>query len=172
MLPLRGRRARAAVRALDLRLLRLLRTRGHAPPVEAAVIALARAGDNGLLWHALAAAGAAVHGQRRSVYLRTMRTVLVTLLVNTGVKQAVWRARPALEELPALAPVLSGRSFPSAHSSTSFAGARVLADALPAGAVYPVAVAMALTRPYLGVHYPSDIVAGAILGHATAELLP
>ena len=152
--------------ALDLRLLRLLRTRGHAPPVEAAAIALARSGENGLLWYAIALGGAALGGdRRREAYFRAMRIVLATLVANTVVKQTVRRARPVLEEeLPALVPVLSGRSYPSAHSSTSFAGARALSEVLPAPPLYALACAMALSRPYLGVHYPSDIAAGAMLG--------
>ena len=160
--------------ALDLRLLRLLRTRGHTAAVEAAVLRLAQAGENGLLWYVLAIGGAALdrHGQR-GAYSRAVKIVLVTLVVNTVVKQAVRRARPVLEEqLPALTPVLSGRSYPSAHSSTSFAGARALAAAgLPAAPLYALAVAMALSRPYLGVHYPSDIVAGAVLGDAVGRLM-
>jgi len=102
-----------------------------------------------------------------------MRIVLATLVANTVVKQVVRRARPVLEEeLPALTPVLSGRSYPSAHSSTSFAGARALSAAgMPAAPLYAVAVAMALSRPYLGVHYPSDIVAGAVLGQSVARFM-
>jgi membrane-associated phospholipid phosphatase len=160
--------------ALDLRLLRLLRTRGHAPPVEAAAIALARSGENGLLWYVIALGGAALGGsRRRDAYFLAMKVVLATLVANTVVKQVVRRARPVLEEeLPALTPVLSGRSYPSAHSSTSFAGARALSAAgLPAAPLYAVAVAMALSRPYLGVHYPSDIVAGAVLGDAVARFM-
>ncbi len=160
--------------ALDLRLLRLLRTRGHSPPVEAAAINLARSGENGLLWYAIALGGAAVGGsQRRDAYFRAMKVVLATLVANTVVKQTVRRARPVLEEeLPALTPVLSGRSYPSAHSSTSFAGARALSAAgLPAPPLYAVAAAMALSRPYLGVHYPSDILAGAALGDAMARFM-
>jgi membrane-associated phospholipid phosphatase len=160
--------------ALDLRLLRLLRTRGHTPPVEAAVLRLARSGENGLLWHAIAGCGAALGGGlRRKRFFRAMKIVLAALVVNTVVKQAVRRARPVLEqELPALTPVLSGRSYPSAHSSTSFAGARALAAAgLPAPPLYALAVAMALSRPYLGVHYPSDIVAGAVLGDAVGRIM-
>jgi membrane-associated phospholipid phosphatase len=163
-----------ALAALDLRLLRLLRTRGHSPPVEAAAINLARSGENGLLWYVIALGGAALGGAtRRDAYFRAMRIVLATLVANTVVKQVVRRARPVLEEeLPALTPVLSGRSYPSAHSSTSFAGARALAAAgLPAPPLYAVAVAMALSRPYLGVHYPSDIVAGAALGDAMARFM-
>jgi membrane-associated phospholipid phosphatase len=163
-----------ALAALDLGLLRLLRTRGHSPPVEAAAIRLARSGENGLLWYVLALCGAALGGsRRRDAYFLAMKVVLATLVANTVVKQVVRRARPVLEEeLPALTPVLSGRSYPSAHSSTSFAGARALSAAgLPAAPLYAVAVAMALSRPYLGVHYPSDIVAGAVLGDAVARFM-
>jgi membrane-associated phospholipid phosphatase len=159
---------------LDLRLLRLLRTRGHAPLVEAGVIRLAQAGENGLLWYVVALGGAALGRRgRRDAYFRAAKTVLATLVANTVVKQTVRRARPVLEEeLPALTPVLSGRSYPSAHSSTSFAGARALrAAGLPGAPLYCVAFTMALSRPYLGVHYPSDIVAGAALGDAVARLM-
>src|SRR5918992_563969 len=119
--------------ALDLRLLRLLRTRGHWPPFERAVQTYAMAGENGLLWHCIAAAGVACHSERRPVYVRAMRITVVTLVVNTTVKRLVRRARPVMEaELPALVPTLSGRSYPSAHSSTSFAAAGAPAPPPPA----------------------------------------
>ena len=111
--------------ALDLRLLRLLRTRWHTPAVETAAIRLARSGENGMLWNAIAVVGGTLSARRRDDYVRAIEIVLLTLLLNTIVKQTVRRARPVLEEeLPALTPVLSGRSYPSAHASTSFAGAR------------------------------------------------
>jgi undecaprenyl-diphosphatase len=159
--------------ALDLGLLRLLRTRGHTPLVETSLLRLAQAGENGLLWNAIATAGGTLSARRRDDYTRAIEIVLATLLLNTAVKYAVRRARPVLEEeLPALTPVLSGRSYPSAHASTSFAGARALADAgLPGTPLRALAFAMALTRPYLGVHYPSDVVAGAFLGDAVARLM-
>jgi membrane-associated phospholipid phosphatase len=161
----------ADLRALDQWVLRELRTRGHWAPAEAAVIALARAGEHGLVWHGLAVAGLALDGGRRHVYLRCTGIVAATLVTNTAVKRLVRRSRPALQDLPALAPVISGRSYPSAHAATSFAGARALSHALPAGPVYGLAVAMALSRPYLGVHYPTDVVAGALLGEALGRLL-
>jgi undecaprenyl-diphosphatase len=144
---------------VDLALLRLLRTRGHWPPVERAARLYARAGENGALWFALAA----LLRDRRA-----LRVVAAALIANTAVKQVVRRSRPSLPDLPPLASTISGRSYPSAHAATSFAAAGALGGSVP---LYAAAGAMALTRPYLGVHYPSDVVAGAVLGRAIEKLL-
>jgi membrane-associated phospholipid phosphatase len=148
---------------VDRALLRLLRTRGHWPPVERAAQVFARAGENGMLWFALAA----LLGERRAI-----RVVLVALIANTVVKQVVRRPRPDLGPgLPPLTRTISGRSYPSAHAATSCAAAGALGRVLPSPPLYAAAGAMALTRPYLGVHYPSDVVAGAVLGRALERLL-
>lgn len=160
------------LQAVDLALLRLLRTRGHAPVVELAVVRFSRLGDHAFLWLMLSSLGALLDRRRRPVYLRAARTIALTLVSNYAVKVSIRRARPLLEDLPPLSPTASSLSYPSAHASTSFAGAHALSGALPAPPLYAIAVAIALSRPYLGIHYPSDVMAGAALGAAMARLMP
>jgi membrane-associated phospholipid phosphatase len=162
------------LRRLDLAVLRLLRTRGHGPGVERAVLAFTRAGEHGLLWQALCLMGALFDRRRRPLYLRGMRTVLLAYLANIALKYVVRRPRPQLDDLPALSSTVTSLSFPSAHSTTSFAAAWALTsgdDGLPVVPVYALAKAMAVSRIYAGVHYPTDIAAGAAYGTALAVLL-
>ena len=162
------------LRGLDVGLLRALRGHGHSPAVERAVLAFTRAGEHGALWHVLCLAGAVVDRDRRPLYLRTMRTVMLAYLANIALKYVVRRPRPVLEGLPALSSTVTSLSFPSAHSTTSFAAAWALTrgdEGLPLVPVYALAKAMAVSRIYAGVHYPTDIAAGAAFGTALAELL-
>ena len=147
------------IRALDLALLRLLRARGHSPGVERGVLAYTRAGEHGMLWLVGSAGGAALDPARRPLYLRCLRVVVTAYLANIAMKYVVRRKRPVLDGLPALSSTVTSLSYPSAHSTTSFAAARVLSAGLPGPPLYACASAMALSRPYAGVHYPSDIAA-------------
>ena len=72
-----------------------------------------------------------------------------------------------LEGLPPLGGAPSSLSFPSAHATSSFAVATAMTRVEPIAALaFILAAALALGRPYLGMHYPSDVLAGAILGVA------
>ena len=159
------------LRALDLALLRLLRTRGHRPSsLERAVLAFSRSGEHGVLWQALCLLGWVFDPPRRGLYRSALGTVVRAYLANIALKYIVRRPRPVLEGLAPLSSTVTGLAYPSAHATTSFAAARVLSRGLPAGPLYAAAAAMALSRPYAGVHYPSDILAGALFGTAVAEL--
>jgi membrane-associated phospholipid phosphatase len=158
------------VTTLDTELLRQIRTRGHQPPVEAAIRTFSKVGEHGILWYGTCAAGAALDPEHRRVYARAAATVLGSFFANQAVKFAVRRPRPDLPGLPPLIHTMSNRSYPSAHATTSAAAAVMLARVLPSAPVYTLASAMALSRLYLGVHYPSDTVGGAALGWAVARL--
>ncbi len=162
---------------LDLGLLRLLRERGHDDArLVRAIAAFSRTGEHAACWFALGAAGVAASradSPRRRAFKRGLAVTGLAYGLNYAVKLSVRRRRPELEGLPPLTKVVSDLSFPSAHATTSFAAAAAYSRALPLATplLYGAAAMFALSRPYLGVHYPSDVLAGAALGTATGRLL-
>lgn len=149
---------------LDVSALRLARTVGHTAGAERAVRAYSKLGEHGLGWIALGLAGAALDRRRRSRWRRVAAAVGVAYLANQAVKFSVRRPRPTLPGLPPLTRTGSAFSFPSAHAACSAAAVRGFSGLLPAGPLRLAATAMAASRIYLGVHYPSDVLAGAALG--------
>jgi decaprenylphosphoryl-5-phosphoribose phosphatase len=133
-----------------------------------------RAGEHAACWLALGVIGAATAPapERRRAWLRGMAIVSASYVANQVIKFIVRRPRPQLDGLSPLSPVVTQLSFPSAHATTSFAAARAYAPVAPAPVLYAAALAFAMSRPYLGVHYPSDVVAGAVLGTTVAALWP
>ena len=157
---------------LDTALLRQFRTRFHQPRVETAVRRFSLLGEHGIVWYSVCAMGAAVDPPRRHQFGRAAALVFSSFFANQAVKFVARRPRPDLPGLPPLVHTMSNRSYPSAHATTSAAAAVGLSRVLPREPLYAVAAALALSRLYLGVHYPSDTIAGAALGVAVAELAP
>lgn len=157
---------------LDKRLLLFARTRGHQPHFESAIKNYSDLGENGLIWIAFAlGAAAGDKNGRRGQWLKAAAVPPVTLAVNFVAKNVFRRRRPTMVE--PLTKSLTKLSFPSAHASMSFASATVISQLLPKYRRHSQIAAwmMAASRPYLGMHYPSDVVAGAFLGRTIGSLL-
>lgn len=139
-------------------------------------IALSAIGYSGLIWIALAPVLAL--RTRRSVLGCTALTALCVWtadLAALALKGLTDRKRPfdALEGVEPLFGGTLGGSLPSGHAATSFAGAVVLTYLFRRGApaFFLLAVAIAFSRIYVGVHFPSDVLAGAALGAGVAVLI-
>jgi undecaprenyl-diphosphatase len=151
----------------------LLRTRLRREGLERGMRRYTSLGEYGRIWIAGALAGALLDRARRGRWLWAAACVPLTLLLNYCVKTAIRRERPRLEGIAAAGAVPTSRSFPSAHAATSFAAATVIGSLAPPlrPPLYVAAAVMAFTRPYLGVHYPSDVVAGALVGCIAGRIL-
>ena len=128
---------------------------------------LTYAGRLGLLWIVLALVLGAVYRRWGTVAL-TVIAVAVADWSAAALKAVVDRQRPSLRyaEPEPLVKTAHDASFPSGHAATSFAAATILTFAFPrlGPLLFVLASAVAFSRVYVGVHYPLDILAGAVLG--------
>lgn len=143
--------------------------------IDAVVPRVTRAANRGLLWAGAAAFLALAGGEReRRAALRGIVSLGVASAVANGpVKWSVRRPRPELEPVPSIRRLVKQprtSSFPSGHSASAAAFATGVALESPIAAV-PVALlagGVAYGRVYTGVHYPSDVAAGVLLGAGSA----
>jgi membrane-associated phospholipid phosphatase len=158
---------------LDQRLLYAMRTRAHGPAIEALGRALGRFGEYGIGWLVIGVALALADSDQRDAWLVAGILGPVGIGLNYAVKVMVRRPRPVLEGLPPLGGAPSSLSFPSAHATSSFACATAMTRIAPEAAIlFLLAAAIAACRPYLGMHYPSDVLGGVLLGTGLGLLVP
>ena len=148
------------------------------PTLDHEMSTLSSAANYSRLWVASAAALALVGGHRgRRAAVQGLTSVAVTsAVVNLVVKRVGRRQRPdrAGEEVPVARQVLmpNSLSFPSGHSAAAFAFATGIGNRMPLVAVplHAVAGVVAYSRVHTGVHHPSDVVVGSVLGTVLAQL--
>jgi undecaprenyl-diphosphatase len=147
---------------LDSRLLYAMRTRFHSPAAEAVGKALGKIGEYGAVWLVIGIAMAFLDADNGENWVVAGLLGPVAIGLNFAVKLAVRRPRPVLEGLP-----------PLGGAPSSLACATAMTRIAPEAAfLFILAGGIALCRPYLGMHYPSDVVAGAALGAALGLVVP
>ena len=161
------------LKRLDSRLLYGMRTRFHSPAAETVGKALGKIGEYGAVWLVIGIVMAFVDSDNGENWVVAGLLGPIAIGLNFAVKLVVRRHRPVLEGLPPLGGAPSSLSFPSAHATSSFACATAMTRIAPEAAfLFILAGAIAVCRPYLGMHYPSDVIAGAILGTALGLIVP
>lgn len=168
------RRATRRIHELDVKVFRAVYTlrRGPLTPV---MRIFTLAGTAGALWGVLAAAAFVLGGFYLPALLVPWAAVAGSWVLAEAAKYLFDRARPHDSGL-GIAPLVktpSSSSFPSGHSATAAAGAISLSVTYPAftPAFVLGGLIVILSRIYLGVHYPSDVCAGAVIGALCALLL-
>lgn len=138
------------------------------PPVVRVARGMSVFGEHALGWLALGAAGALVDRRRRREWISATAAVAVAHGASVGVKRVVRRPRPDNPRVQVLAGTPSRLSFPSAHATSTTAAAVLFGALLRKPLVAALVPPMALSRMVLGVHYPTDVLAGSALGAAVA----
>lgn len=160
--------------AADRRLFDLVASRDWPGP-ERVLPRLSRSANQGRLWFAVAGAIAVSNTPRaRRAAMRGLASLAVaSATVNTVCKRSVRRDRPLLDGVPLIRQLHrqpATTSFPSGHAASAAAFVTGVALESPrwGAAVAPLGAAVAFSRVFTGVHYPSDVVVGAALGVGSA----
>jgi undecaprenyl-diphosphatase len=141
-------------------------------PLDEAMLLASALGKAGFVWLTVAVIAAVFPARRMAAWRVVLAVGLAYLLVDGMIKPVIDRDRPY--EVRADARLIDQRptsgSFPSGHTAAAFAGALAASRVFPAAqlAWWTLAAAVGVSRIYVGAHWPSDVVAGAVLGFGAA----
>lgn len=148
----------------------------HMSWLDTVVSFYTKLGDAGILFIALSLAMLLYKPTRKAGALALGAMILGLLVTNITIKPLLSRPRPWLDwPIVPLVTEKDPNSFPSGHTCAAFAAGLSWARALPWRwgriAAVVMAVLMGLSRLYVGVHYPSDVLAGAVIGSLCAWVI-
>lgn len=160
---------------LDWSILHGLRALTVCPLLDFWMPKITALGNSGIIWVLAAVALLCTKKYRKYGVLLLVGLVVAMLAGNLALKNLFARPRPCWldESVPLLIDRPSDYSFPSGHTMAAAIGVTILtaADRRFGWAAIPLAVLIAFSRMYLYVHFPSDILGGAVLGVAIGLLM-
>jgi undecaprenyl-diphosphatase len=159
---------------LDIAGCRRLNTYCQSPAIQGFFSIVSRLGD-GALWYALGLSLPVIYGWQGVSDLFTYTlTGLICVRLYKQLKKRLVRERPFIQHLDIMKgyETLDQYSFPSGHTMHAVCFSMLLIASFPAYAVIaiPFSILIAISRVVLGLHYPSDVVCGALFGAAIAFL--
>ena len=159
-----SRAAGCGMPAREVAALIKIQSRTSWPGMRLSAVVLSHVGEHALLWTALGLAGALRDPEQRGPWLRATATVVGAHGVSVVLKRVARRHRPTDPRIRVYVGTPSDWSFPSSHATSTTAAAvaysRLLGRRSP---LFCIPVMMA-SRVILGVHYPSDVMAGSVIG--------
>ena len=145
-----------------------VQSRLSAPPVVAAARAMSHFGEHAAGWLGISMVGALLVPGRRREWLLVGAGSVAAHAVSILIKLAVRRRRPHHPDIAVKVGTPSSLSFPSAHATSTTAAAMLLCRATRSPLPLALVPVMAVSRLVLGVHYPTDVLAGIAVGAAVA----
>jgi len=156
------------IQHLDNYILLCIKNNMHGHIMDRAMVIITYLGNGGFIWILIAALLMSNKKYRNIGFMALGALMLSTILCEGILKHVVQRIRPSAY-IPAVNLLISkplSYSFPSGHAASSFAAAGVLVKYFKSYALefFSLAFLIAFSRLYLYVHYPTDVLAGIILG--------
>ena len=164
-----ARSSSAPLAALDEYAVKTMRRAGSTP-LKSAIVAFSHLGRGGAASFALALLVGSGHRPLGRIEGTAVSVAAIGCALggSTAIARSVSRPRPCDQRVRSLIPCPEGGSFPSDQAAAAFAAAEVIGWLAPPARklMLGTAATLAVARVAAGVHYPSDVIAGGIIGGA------